>query len=339
MENQFDYINNTEFSPQNMGFAPLDPKLAQKKEIRTTAMFVGIPILTFSVITAFWSTVYLSVMSVFGYSATEALKIIKEPALLQVVQIVLSILMFTVPYIVAAKIGGYCVSDLVPLERPKKGSVLPYFLFGIGFCAFANIAVSYAGSIFESFGIDYSVDFGDNPKGVWGFILVFISTAVVPARVEEFACRGIMFGLLLKHGQAFALIVSAIVFGLLHGNFEQIPFAFLVGLVLGLIRIKTGSLWVCVLVHGFNNLVSVVFSYLPDGNTMAQNMAYVIFLACCLAAAIYGMLSLSRDKDTYKLEKDDSTISESDKHKWFFTSPITIIFVVIAFVESLAFFL
>ena len=330
MENQFDYVNYN-------GFAPVDPRTAEKKEIRKTAMFVGIPVLSFSVITALWSSVYLAVMAVFGYSAARALEIIREPALLQVVQIALSILMFTVPYIVAAKIGGYRVSDLVPLERPQKGSVLPYFFFGIGFCAFANIAVAYAGSIFESFGIDYSVDYGDNPKGFWGFILVFISTAVVPALVEEFACRGIMFGMLLKHGQAFALIVSSVVFGLLHGNFEQIPFAFLVGLVLGLIRIKTGSLWVCVLVHAFNNLVSVIFSYLPDGNNMAQNMAYVIFLACCLVAAIYGMLSFSRED--YRLETHDSAITESEKHKCFFTSPVIIIFVVIAFIESLAFFI
>lgn len=332
MENQFDYVNYN-------GFAPVDPKIAQKKEIRKTALYVGIPILSFSVITALWSTVYLAVMAVFGYSAADALNIVRDPAIMQVVQIVLSILMFTVPYIVSAKIGGYRVSDLVPLERPQKGSIMPYFLFGIGFCAFANIAVSYAGGIFESFGFDYSVDYGDNPRGFWGFILVFISTAVVPALVEEFACRGIMFGMLLKHGEAFALIVSSVVFGLLHGNFEQIPFAFLVGLVLGLIRIKTGSIWVCVLVHAFNNFVSVVFNYLPDIGSMAENMAYMIFLILCLAAALYGMLSLSRDKDAYRLQKDDSGISESDKHKWFFTSPITIIFVVIAFIESLAFFI
>lgn len=332
MENQFDYINYN-------GYVPFDPMLAHKKDIRRTALFVGIPILAFSVITTLWSSVYLAVMAVLGYSTTAALNIVREPAVMQAVQIVLSIFMFTVPYIVSAKIGGYRVSDLVPLEKPKSGSVLPYFLFGIGFCAFANIAVSYAGSIFESFGVDYSVDYGDNPKGVWGFLLVFISTAIVPALVEEFACRGIMFGMLLKHGQGFALIVSSIVFGLLHGNFEQIPFAFLVGLVLGFIRIKTGSVWICVLVHAFNNLVSVVFSYLPDIGAMAENMAYMIFLILCLAAALYGMLSLSRDTDVYRLESDGSGVKEIQKHKWYFTSPITIIFVVIAFIESLAFFI
>ena len=216
---------------------------------------------------------------------------------------------------------------------------MQFLLFGIGFCAFANIAVSYAGSIFESFGFDYSVDYGDNPKGLWGFLLVFISTAVVPALVEEFACRGIMFGILLKHGERFALIVSSVIFGLMHGNFEQIPFAFLVGLVLGFIRIKTGSIWVCVAVHAFNNLVSVIFNYLPDISPMAENMAYMIFLILCLAAALYGMLALRNERDIYELSGENSDISEVQKHKWFFTSPLIIIFTVIAFIESLAFFI
>ncbi len=332
MENQFGYVNYN-------GFVPEDPKIAQKKEIRRTALFVGLPVLSFSVITALWSSVYIAVMAIFGYSTAEALKIVQDPAIMQVVQILLSILMFTVPYIVAAKIGGLRVSDLVPTERPQKHTVLPFFLFGIGFCAFANIAVSYAGSIFESFGFDYSVDYGDNPKGLWGFLLVFISTAVVPALVEEFACRGIMFGILLKHGERFALIVSSVIFGLMHGNFEQIPFAFLVGLVLGFIRIKTGSIWVCVAVHAFNNLVSVIFNYLPDISPMAENMAYMIFLILCLAAALYGMLALRNERDIYELSGENSDISEVQKHKWFFTSPLIIIFTVIAFIESLAFFI
>ena len=90
MENQFGYVNYN-------GFVPEDPKIAQKKEIRRTALFVGLPVLSFSVITALWSSVYIAVMAIFGYSTAEALKTVQDPAIMQVVQILLSILMFTVP--------------------------------------------------------------------------------------------------------------------------------------------------------------------------------------------------------------------------------------------------
>ncbi len=322
----------------NNFYSQQDINATEKRETRRMAMLVGLPLLAFTAITAFWSTVYLAIMAIFGYNTAAALDIVRNPAVMQVVQVVLSILLFTVPYTVAVKVAGYRVSDLVPLEKSKKGTALPYFLFGIGFCAFANIAVSYAGQIFQSFGFDYSVDYGENPKGFWGFALVFISTAVVPALVEEFACRGIMLGLLLKYGEAFALIVSSAVFGIMHGNFEQIPFAFLVGLVLGLIRIKTGSLWVCILVHGFNNLVSVVFNYLPDISNMAENMAYTVFLCVCLIAAVYGICKIPSTADAYTLKGDIKGFT-AKRYKWFFTSPFIIIFIVIAFIESLAFFI
>lgn len=333
-------MDNNFRTQQDYGFGvpPVNPDFAEKRETRRIAMTVGLPLLAFTVITALWSTAYLAVMAILGYSNTEALNIVRDPAVMQVVQVALSILIFTVPYTIAVKVAGYRVSDLVPLTRSEKGTALPYFLFGIGFCAFANIAVSYAGQIFERFGFDYSVDYGDNPKGFWGFVLVFISTAVVPALVEEFACRGIVMGLLLKYGEGFALIVSSVIFGVMHGNFEQIPFAFLVGLILGLIRIKTGSLWVCVLVHAFNNLVSVIFNYLPDGNTMAQNMAYTVFLSVCLVAAVYGMCKIPDEQKAYRIEIQKGDLAKK-RYKWFFTSPFIIIFVVISFIESLAFFI
>lgn len=333
-------MENNFYSQQDYGFGapPVNPDITEKRETRRIATLIGLPLLAFSVITSLWSNVYLAVMAALGYSANAALAIVRDPAVMQVVQVALSILIFTVPYTIAVKVAGYRVSDLVPLTRSEKGTAFPYFLFGIGFCAFANIAVSYAGQIFENMGFDYSVDYGDNPKGFWGFVLVFISTAVVPALVEEFACRGIIMGLLLKYKQGFALIVSSVIFGIMHGNFEQIPFAFLVGLVLGLIRIKTGSLWVCVLVHAFNNFVSVVFDFLPDGNTMAYNMAYTIFLGVCLLAAIFGICKIPNGEKAYSLENETGDF-RFKRYKWFFTSPVIIIFAVLAFIESLGFFI
>ena len=49
------------------------------------------------------------------------LEIIREPAIMQVLQVILSILMFTVPFIVIFKAGGMRISDLVPIKKPEKG--------------------------------------------------------------------------------------------------------------------------------------------------------------------------------------------------------------------------
>jgi len=222
----------------------------------------------------------------------------------------------------------------------EKKLILPLFLMGVSFCSFANIAVSYAAAIFQSFGIDYNVDFGPNPTGFFGFCLTFISTVVTPALVEEFICRGLILGSLRRFGDGFAIIVSAILFGLMHGNFQQIPFAFLVGLVLGFIVVKSGSLWVAVAVHAFNNFISVSFDYIfASFSDNAQNMIYTFILAICLLTGIIAVLLLKNaDSDFYKIEKAQTELTEKQKYKWFFKSPTIVIFIVFALIESVTFF-
>ena len=195
--------------------------------------------------------------------------------------------------------------------------------------AFANISTSMASAIFESFGVDYNVDFGDVPKGVLGFMLTLISTAIIPALVEEFACRGVIFGLLKEHSEGFAVLVSAILFGIIHGNFIQIPFAFMVGLALEVIRLKTGTLWIAILVHFCNNFVSVIFDYflysIPQG---IQNVVYFIYLLICLLLGVAGIALLAKQpSEIYSLKGNDNNISEKSLLKTALTRPIIIILI------------
>lgn len=270
-------------------------------------------------------------------SGTEFLE---EPAMRQVQQILFSMIYFLIPFLVCFKLAKFKISDLVSLKKVEKKLVLPLFLIGISFCSFANISISYAAAIFQSFGIDYNVDFGPNPTGFFGFCLVFISTVLTPAFVEEFICRGLILGSLRKFGDGFAIIVSAILFGLMHGNFQQIPFAFLVGLVLGFIVVKSGSLWVAVGVHAFNNFISVAFDYFFNGvSDTAQNMIYAFVLVICLLTGIIAVFLLRKsDSNFYKIEKSNTELSEKQKYKWFFKSAPIVIFIIFALLESMMFF-
>ena len=253
-----------------------DPEeVARKNSIRKIGLAIGLPSLALFAISFGWSFLYLFItMKCLKMTYNESIAIINNPAIQQILQITLSTLMFLVPFTIGAKCLKFKIGELIMFNKVKKGTFLPFLLIGMGFCSFANISVSYASSIFEGFGIEYDVDFGRNPEGVFGFLLSFIATAIVPAIVEEFACRGIMIGILKKYGEGFAVISSAVIFGIMHGNFEQIPFATMVGLILGYIYVKTGSIWTCMAVHCVNNSIAVIFSYLP--NTALSNIIYIL---------------------------------------------------------------
>ena len=313
-----------------------------KRDIRSLALVVGIPALCLSGIGYLWTFVYLFfTVKIAGMTYTDAVELAQNPAVQQILQIVLSCLMFLLPFSIAAKCAGVRIDNTIQFGKTSKGTFLPFMLFGIGFCSFANIAMNYSSAIFEGFGINYDVPDTENPSGFFGFLLTFISTAIVPALVEEFACRGIVLGLLKKHGEGFAIITSSIVFGIMHGNFEQIPFAVMVGLILGYIYVKTNSIWVSVAVHGVNNAVSVIFSYFENVMTVnMQNLLYVVYLIISMLAAIFGVLLLVKNKkENYDLKKQKDTITIKQKYTWFFTSWAIILFIIFNLLESMTYFL
>jgi sodium transport system permease protein len=84
----------------------------------------------------------------------------------------------------------------------------------------------------------------------------------MPAITEELAFRGyILTGLRRSYSEGTSIVLSALLFGILHvliSLFQQLFGATLLGLVLGLIAFRTGSLWPGVLFHFINNALGVL---------------------------------------------------------------------------------
>lgn len=90
------------------------------------------------------------------------------------------------------------------------------------------------------------------------FWLDLLFIAVIPALSEEFAFRGVFFHTLKKQGKWFAVICSALFFGMMHLNFNQFSYTFVIGMVMALAVLATGSIWGGVLVHFTLNANSVI---------------------------------------------------------------------------------
>ena len=82
---------------------------------------------------------------------------------------------------------------------------------------------------------------------------------------EEFVFRGIVFNCYKKDGNAIgAVLLSALVFGFMHMNFNQAGYAFVIGVALAFIMIATGSIWAPVIMHFMINAQSVCMMYLSE---------------------------------------------------------------------------
>lgn len=321
----------TGFAPEDIFRPNLSPEEQEIREIKKIGNIAGISMISLLVLSVILG-VFLSISALIYGGETQALKLVEDPALGALIQVIFSMFSFTVPFIACYKIGGFRVSELVSLKKTDKSLSYTLFFFGLSLCAFANISAGYVDDIFRSVGIDYSMDI-EMPEGFFGFLLSVISTALVPALVEEFAVRGLLLGSLRKFGDAFAVIASAICFGILHGNFEQIPFAALVGLFLGFTVVKTGSLRVAMGVHFANNLVSVLVSYFPAGNEI-KNVIYFIYL---IIALILGLLFLkSADAGLFTFEESQTKLDNGKKYKAFFLSGGIVVFIIVNLIEAVS---
>lgn len=83
---------------------------------------------------------------------------------------------------------------------------------------------------------------------------LFLYASVLAPVWEEVLFRGYVLRTLRPFGKRFAILTSAILFGLFHGNLLQTPYALVMGLVLGYVTVEYSIGW-AVLLHMFNNLV------------------------------------------------------------------------------------
>ena len=205
------------------------------------------------------------------------------------VQAVYSLLLAAIPSLLMLLIARRSVSATVGLAPPEKSIWLPITLAAQGaymLMHFLTQAVSIG---------NYNAMMADLPTGSpYIVILTFVVYSAVPALCEEFLVRGVMLGLLRPLGNGFAIVASAAVFGMMHGNLMQAPSAFAAGLLFGYIAVQTGSLWPGVVAHFVNNLVSTAIQYVNQNVSKAAGLGlnYAMFFIM-LAAGLIGVYMLA----------------------------------------------
>ncbi len=92
--------------------------------------------------------------------------------------------------------------------------------------------------------------------------LVLLTIGIVAPIAEELLFRGLVFHMFNRHMNVkIALIIQGLLFGAFHMNLVQGVYASVLGIVLGMAYLLTGSLWIPILMHIVNNSVALL---LPD---------------------------------------------------------------------------
>ena len=149
---------------------------------------------------------------------------------------------------------------------------------------------------------------------------------------EEIIYRGFCLRRLLGRGRVFAIVLSALLFGVMHANLAQMLFAFLVGLVLGFVAAEYSVVYAIVL-HVINNFVfGDLFSYAYDGapDELFSFALYFLFGMLFFCAVL---VLLQRRKEIVSYVRANAPEKGSFRHA--LTAALLLVFIVMNVALSL----
>lgn len=166
------------------------------------------------------------------------------------------------------------------------------FLFGAQFL-FSSLAFGLD-EILKVLGLSIESEIA-SAQGANQVPMQLIYTLVLGPIAEELIFRGAIFQVLRKYGRVFAIVASALLFGIYHGNLPQGIFAFAVGILFAYITAEYSIYW-SMLIHIFNNINTMWLNYgIEKWNLnflgVLANIAYALALV-----VIVGYLYKNREQ-------------------------------------------
>ena len=174
-------------------------------------------------------------------------------------------------------------------------------------------------------------------------VLIMYLILVVAAPVfEEFLVRGIMYDALKPYGCGMAIIISSVLFGLMHGSLYMLFYATALGFALAYVRYATGSLFVTTILHALINSVSgslLLISSLAEmtgGKSRLVNTFLGIYFLAFFILVVLGVVSIIKKIPTirkYRIENEWADVKAGRKTALFFLSVPVMIMLVLAINE------
>lgn len=211
----------------------------------------------------------------------------------------------------------------------------------------------------------FSGDSLNNANNLMANSNVIIRTLVVGIGApvfEELIFRKVLIDRTIKYGEYVSIVMSGIMFGLLHGNFSQFFFAALIGMLFGYIYIRTGRIRYTIFLHMAINLSSsLVLQTLlqeilkaKDTSEMTPVAAICAILALAWAGGVFAIgiigivkliKSLKRKKLALNMMKGEPShkivrsLLLSDKALWLYIAMTIVLFLDAYLPEIIVFFM
>lgn len=304
-------------------------KKNDKKILKTMGNWFGFGIICFTVV----ASIVAVIIALLSGAFSKVNLLYDDDNMAMAYQIIATILFILIPFVIAyAVLKKKKIAGVLPMGTTYNSKAAAGLtMLCVPLMIFSTFVINFVSSIIqELFGITFTTGV-EGPKilGAEGIFIAVLSTAVLPAILEEVVVRGIIMQPLRRFGDKFAIVASALIFGIMHGNMVQIPYTMVAGLFLGYLAVATGSLWPSIILHFVNNFYSVALLAAYDnwGDT-AGGVVAILFIGLFVLSGILGGLIYFPMNYKTPLKKGVDTLKTGEKYSALFLN-VPMIFAIV----------
>ncbi len=159
---------------------------------------------------------------------------------------------------------------------------LVIIICGVSACLAVNYLISLSGLIqifYEQYEEISNLLYYGN---IWQEVILM---AIAAPALEEVLFRGLIYKRLRTYcTYPVALVISALLFGVYHGNVVQGVYAFLLGMVMAFLYERFRTIWAPILFHASANLISVIITEVPSISNFFDSNAFIVMIVSILIA-------------------------------------------------------
>lgn len=153
------------------------------------------------------------------------------------------------------------------------------------------------------------------------FPISFFTVALLAPILEEVFFRKLVIDRLRRYGDVFAVTVSGVLFGVVHGNFSQFFYAAAIGILFGIVYCATGRIRYTTAIHVSFNAIGVILSEIlvrTSGNLQNLTASFLsliavggvllFYLLCIVCAPIAAYFLFPRLRPGPAVRRMDRTV-------------------------------
>lgn len=255
----------------------IQEEYVNKRDFSKYGFVIGIAVILFIVLQLVLSVIITPVISVLKVGN---------------VDIITNILVFIISLIVPTLF----VMSYIPKSDKQKEKLdiklsIKSILVAVPIVAIIQILLSL---LLEKLGLNYDIIDKINlydSSSIISKILFFIQIAILPAIFEELFIRKAVLNYSKKYGNIFAIIASALLFSLIHLNISQSIFAFIMGVILAIIAIRTDSIIPTSIIHFLNNGYAALITIF-ENNALVVNVINIIMILISVIGVVIAIIEI-----------------------------------------------